>query len=49
MKTREISDKLLRLNHAVEGIKEPEAVKVMCELLNLIEELAAENEQLNEI
>jgi hypothetical protein len=36
MKTREITDVLLKLNQAVEGIKEPEAAKVMVELLNVI-------------
>jgi hypothetical protein len=29
MKTREITDALLKLNQAVEGIKEPETAKVM--------------------
>ena len=49
MKTREITDVLLKLNQAVEGIKEPEAAKVMVELLNVIEELASENEKLKEV
>ena len=49
MKTREITDVLLKLKQAVEGIKEPEAAKVMVELLNVIEELASENEKLKEV
>jgi hypothetical protein len=31
---------IIKLNQAIEGIKEPEASRVMGELLNLIEELA---------
>jgi len=30
MKTKEISDQLLRLNQVVEGIKDPETAKVTC-------------------
>jgi hypothetical protein len=49
MKTREISEQLLRLKQAVEGIKDPEATKFMGELLNVIEGMASGNEKLKEV
>ena len=46
MKAREISDKLISLRLAIESITEPNAAGLTSGLLNLIEELASDNEKL---
>lgn len=49
MKTREYSDRLLNLNQAMAKISEPVNVQVLRDLLNLIEEVVAENKEQKEI
>ena len=49
MNTRKISDKLLNLHQSMESIVEPATVKVLTELLNIIEELVAQNEEQKQI
>ena len=49
MNTREISDRLLGLHQSMESIVEPATVKILTELLNLIEELFSENENQKQI
>lgn len=45
MKTSEISDKLISLHQSMKSITEPDAIEVLVELLNLIEDLASINEK----
>ncbi len=46
MKAREISDRLIDLRQEIESITEPDAARIISELLNIIENLAADNEKL---
>ena len=49
MNTRDIFDRLQNLHQSMESILEPAVVKVLPELLNLIEELVSENENQKQI
>jgi len=44
MNTSEISNRLLNLHKSMENLVDPNAIKVLTELLNFIEEVVAENE-----
>jgi len=49
MNTSTIFNKLLSLHQSMESLTDPNAVKILTELLNLIEELASENEAQKEL
>ena len=48
MKTKEISEKLIKLQQAIKNLKEPNAERLIEDLLNFVESLASENSDLKQ-